>query len=98
MEARKAKHVAHAVKQPTTHVTILTRLTVAVSYRSMQYNIFTNSTGERLDTVDMHVLARAYRAAWRSHFAQDPAGPHTLRELDVLFVFIGNDSDPGREP
>jgi hypothetical protein len=98
MEARKAKHVAHTVKQPTTYVTILTSLTVPVSYRPMEYSIFTNSTGERLDTVDMHVLARAYRTAWRSQFARDPAGPHALLELDVLFVFIGKYSDLGREP
>jgi hypothetical protein len=98
MEARKAKHVARTVKQPNPHVTILTGLTAPASYRSMQYSIFTSSTGEPLDTVDMHVLARAYRAAWRSHFAQDPAGPHALRELDVLFVFMRKDPDPGREP
>jgi hypothetical protein len=97
MGARKGKHVAHTVKQPNTHATILTRLTVPVSYRAMEYSIFTNSTGEPLDTVDMHVLARAYRAAWRSHFAQDPAGPHALRELDVLFVFMGKDPGPGPE-
>ena len=98
MEARKAKHVAHTVKQPTTYVAILTRLEVPVSYRPMEYSIFTISTGARLDTVEIHVLARAYRTAWRSHFGRDPAGPHALRQLDVLFVFIGKDSDLGREP
>jgi hypothetical protein len=49
--------------------------------------IFTHSTGEPLDTVDMHVLARAYRTAWRSLFASDPVGPHVIAALDVLFVF-----------
>ncbi|MCX7144013.1 MAG: hypothetical protein NT123_23815 [Proteobacteria bacterium] len=64
----------------------------------MDYSIFTYSTGEPLDTVDMHVLARAYRTAWRSLFEKDPAGSHALRELDVLFVFLGKDSDLGSEP
>ena len=59
----------------------------------MQYSIYTHSTGEPLDTVDLHVLARAYRAAWRSLFARDPAGHHVLRALDVLFVFAGKNPD-----
>jgi hypothetical protein len=53
----------------------------------MEYRIFTHSTGEPLDTVDMHVLARAYRTAWRSVFACEPSGPHVLRALDVQMLF-----------
>ena len=49
--------------------------------------IFSHSTGEPLDTVDLHVLARAYRTAWRSLFARDPVGSHVIAALDVLFVF-----------
>jgi hypothetical protein len=52
-----------------------------------EYSIFTNSTGEPLNTVEMHVLARAYRATWRSLFASDPFGSHVIGALDVLFVF-----------
>jgi hypothetical protein len=52
-----------------------------------EYSIFSNSTGEPLHTVEMHVLARAYRATWRSLFASDPFGPHLIAALDVLFVF-----------
>ena len=51
------------------------------------YSIFSHSCGERLHTVEMHVLARAYRAAWRSLFASDPLGPHVIAELDVLIVY-----------
>lgn len=51
------------------------------------YSIFSHSTGEPLHTVEMHVLARAYRAAWRSLFASDPAGPHVIAALDLLLVF-----------
>ena len=53
----------------------------------MNYRIFSHSSGEPLDTVNMHVLARAYRAAWRSLFAREPVGPHSIDALDVLFVF-----------
>ena len=56
-----------------------------------EYSIFSNSTGEPLHTVEMHVLARAYRAVWRSLFASDPLGPHVIAPLDVLFVFAAED-------
>ena len=54
---------------------------------SPEYSIFSYSSGEPLHTVEMHVLARAYRATWRSLFARDPLGPHVIAPLDVLFVF-----------
>ena len=54
---------------------------------SPEYSIFSHASGEPLHTVEMHVLARAYRAAWRSLFASDPVGPHVIATLDVLFVF-----------
>ena len=53
----------------------------------MEYSIFTYSSGEPLDTVDLHVLARAYRAAWRTVFARNPVGAHVIAALDVMFVF-----------
>lgn len=64
----------------------------------MDYRIFTHSTGEPLETVDMHVLARAYRAAWRSIFTRDPAGPHVLRALDVQIVFAAKDRGRRADP
>jgi hypothetical protein len=45
------------------------------------------SSGEALDSVEMHVLARAYRAAWRALFARDPAGQHVIAPLDAVIVF-----------
>jgi len=51
------------------------------------YSIYSHSSGDPLHTVEMHVLARAYRTAWRSLFADDPRGPHAIDGLDVLFVF-----------
>ena len=57
------------------------------------YSIFCNSSGEPLHTVEMHVLARAYKAVWRSLFASDPIGPHVMAALDVLFVFAAKGVD-----
>jgi hypothetical protein len=54
---------------------------------SPDYSVFVHSSGEPAHTVEMHVLARAYRAAWRSQFASEPLGPHAIAPLDVLFVF-----------
>ena len=62
---------------------------------SPEYSIFSHSSGEPLHTVEMHVLARAYRAAWRSLFASDPLGPHVIAPLDVLFVFAAEDVEGG---
>lgn len=42
---------------------------------------------EPLDTLELHVLARAYRAAWRSIHARDPAGWHIIDSLHVMIVF-----------
>jgi len=55
------------------------------------YSIFSHASGEPLHTVEVHVLARAYRAAWRSLFSDDPLGPHVIAPLDVLIVFSAKD-------
>ena len=60
-----------------------------------EYSIFRHSSGEPLHTVEMHVLARAYRATWRSLFASDPVGPHVIARLDVLFVFSAESLEGG---
>ena len=62
---------------------------------SPEYSIFQHSSGEPLHTVEMHVLARAYRATWRSLFASDPRGPHVIAPLDVLFVFAAEGIEGG---
>ena len=53
----------------------------------MTFRIFNHSNGEPLDTVEMHVLAKAYRAAWRSRFTHDPTGVHVIEALDVAIDF-----------
>ena len=63
-------------------------------HSDMAYAIFTYSSGEPLDTVDLHVLARAYRQAWRTLFARNPVGVHVIAALDVMFIFPAKDQSP----
>jgi len=53
----------------------------------MHYSLYTGSSHEAVDTVEMHVLARAYRAAWRAMWASEPAGPHLVNALDLIIDF-----------
>ena len=57
----------------------------------MTFRIFSHSTGEPLDGVEMHVLAKAYRAAWRGRFIHDPTGLHVIETLDLVIDFGGAD-------
>ena len=52
-----------------------------------EHSIFSASSLEPLDTLELHVLARAYRAAWRSIHARDPVDRHVIESLDVMIVF-----------
>lgn len=52
-----------------------------------EYSVYSWPGMEPLDAVEMHVLARAYWAAWRSLHARDPAGRHVIASLDVVIVF-----------
>lgn len=42
---------------------------------------------EPLDTLELHVLALAYRAAWRSIYARNPLNQHVIENLDVMIDF-----------
>jgi len=60
----------------------------------LEHSIYSWSSMEPLDTLEMHVLARAYRAAWRSLHARDPVSRHVIENLDLMIVF-GNGPHPG---
>lgn len=60
----------------------------------LDYSIYSWPSMEPLDVIEMHVLARAYWAAWRSLHARDPAGRHVISSLDVVIIF-GAWRDPG---
>jgi hypothetical protein len=59
-----------------------------------EYSIFSASSMEPLDSLELHVLARAYRAAWRSIHARDPVNGHLVESLDIMIVF-GSPPNPG---
>ncbi len=53
----------------------------------LTFRVFCNSTREPLDIVEMHVLAKAYRAAWRAVHAEDPRGYHVIEAVDLLIDY-----------
>jgi hypothetical protein len=53
----------------------------------MQYTMRSLSGEEVFESLATHVLARAYRAAWRAQFGDEPLGPHILSGLDLVIDF-----------
>jgi hypothetical protein len=53
----------------------------------MNCRITSYSSGEVLDTLEMQVLAHAYRAAWRSIYESEPVGRHIIAPIDTMIVF-----------
>jgi hypothetical protein len=53
----------------------------------MGYRIFNMSSGEEETSTEVHVFARAYRAAWRSIYATEPAGRHQVAALALDIDF-----------
>jgi hypothetical protein len=51
------------------------------------YRVFRLSGGEPVDSLEAHVLARAYGAAWRALRFSEPVGPHVLEGLGVVVEF-----------
>jgi hypothetical protein len=84
--ARADQPMAHAVKPRAAHSAHTVH---RAAEGPMGYRLTCNSTGEPCDTVEMHVLARAYRAAWRAAHACEPAHRLLLRGLDLVIEFDG---------
>jgi hypothetical protein len=53
----------------------------------MDYRVFDLETRAPLDTLELHVLARAYYAAWRAVHGATPEGRHPLPMFNVYFEF-----------
>lgn len=51
---------------------------------TMNYWIFNMSSGEDETSAEAHVLARAYRAAWRAKFGAEPEGSHQFPALGFV--------------
>lgn len=58
----------------------------------MNYRLYDLKTRAPLDTLELHVLARAYFAAWRAVHGTLPEGPHPLPMLRSV-VEYGSSSD-----
>jgi hypothetical protein len=55
----------------------------------MDYRIYNASSGEYESSAEAHVLARAYRAAWRAVHGLEPEGVHEIGSLGLLMHFGG---------
>jgi len=48
------------------------------------------------DSLELHVLARAYRAAWIAQHAQEPTGMHRIERLGIAFYYDAPErAEPG---
>ena len=54
----------------------------------MRYRLMTQTTHEPLDALDLHVLARAYSAAWRRLYQSTPIRQHAIPSLNLLIDFV----------
>jgi hypothetical protein len=54
---------------------------------AMQYAIVSLSGSDAVETLEAHVLARAYRTMWRARHGSEPAGPHVIASLDLVIEF-----------
>ena len=54
-----------------------------------EYKMRSLSGTEMYETLAAHVLARAYRAAWRARHGEEPFGPHVIAGLDLIIEFDG---------
>lgn len=53
----------------------------------MNYRILKQTTGEPLAALELHVLAKAYHAAWRRMHGSEPIRSHAIPSLDMLIDF-----------
>jgi hypothetical protein len=54
----------------------------------MIYRILKQNTRETLDAIELHVLARAYYAAWRHVHHCPPLDEHTLPGLNLVIQYL----------
>ena len=53
----------------------------------MNYRVFDIKSRAPLDTLELHVLARAYYAAWLAIHGTTPEGRHPMPMFNVVFDF-----------
>ena len=62
----------------------------------MEYRFLDTRTGAPLDMLELHVLARAYYAAWRVVHGPEPKGLHPLPALNALIDYDPPSNEPRR--
>lgn len=63
----------------------------------MQYTLRSLSGGEPIESLAAHVLARAYRAAWRLRHGGEPSGRLVMEGLDLIIEFNASNGSRGRD-
>lgn len=53
----------------------------------MEYTLFRLDDGTRIETLEVHVLARAYADAWRALYLCEPVGEHAIESLGLVIDF-----------
>jgi hypothetical protein len=53
----------------------------------MEYSMYRPHDREPVDALEAHVLARAYRAAWRVLQGSEPRHRHLIGSLDLIIDF-----------
>jgi hypothetical protein len=56
----------------------------------MDYRVINKSSGEDENSIEAHVLARAYRAVWRCSHGCEPTGQHPIEGLELVIDFGGH--------
>jgi hypothetical protein len=51
------------------------------------FQVLSLSGNAAAETVEAHVLARAYRTMWRARHGAEPAGQHVIASLDLIIDF-----------
>ena len=57
---------------------------------TIDYILFRLDDGARIDTLEVHVLARAYADAWRALYLCEPVGQHAIDSLGLAIDFGGH--------
>jgi len=53
----------------------------------MNYRVMKQHSFERIDALELHLLARAYYAAWKRVHDSEPIHEHAIPSLNLLIYF-----------
>ncbi len=65
----------------------------------MNYRVMKQHSFERIDALELHLLARAYYAAWKRVHQSEPIHEHAIPSLNLLIYFepVKPRSDPSAD-